>query len=479
MPPRLLACGSNAASHLSINHPDDVSILTPTVYHPSLPVIPPESAILDLVSASAHSLLLIAPSNAQRANGSRNTLLGAGTNTFGQLGPRCALWDHVKPEPRWKSVSLLNSVEVEDKDSWEPVKIAATWTTSFVVYQRSKRNSTTNQSSSSSGLASSGLNGVDQQEGDESIEQIVISCGSNDFGESGSSQSPLTLNTPAEIPISHASQKPTIVDLGLRQGETVEMIRGGQRHVIVVIQDSKGKQRVMGWGASRKGELDAGTISSLLEVGPSASGSRSNGASSSKGKGKGKGKAISRPTSSSPITIDLPIPHGERIIDIALGASHSLALLSNGTVLGWGSNLKNQITDVHALQEIRGIAATWNGSYFLTRQNEVLAQGSNTHSQLLRPYCTQSSAEREKIDIPPGWTVERLVAGSEHLILHMKPKNGEEDGLWTGGWNEHGNLALMDQGDRDTLQRVEVGVKGRRIKGVWGGCASTWVWIDE
>ncbi|WVW86013.1 hypothetical protein I302_108051 [Kwoniella bestiolae CBS 10118] len=458
MPPHLLSCGSNAASHLSINHPNDTSTLKPTIFHPSLPPIPDSAELLDLVSTSAHSLLLLSQPS---SNGTKtsNILLGAGTNTFGQLGPRCALWDDIKPEPRWKALNLLGSAGVEGE--WEPVKIAATWTTSFVVYQRIPIG---DLAASASMSVAGGSSADDSSE--KGIQQIVISIGSNDFGELGSTSStPLTLNAPAEIPISQASRKPTVVELGLAVGEKVEMIRGGQRHVIVFISDGSGKQRVMGWGASRKGELDGGTLSSN---------STSNTLGSTSSKGKGKGKGVSRPTTSPPTLIKLPIPPEERIVDISLGASHSLALLSDGTVLGWGSNLKGQITDIHLLKDIKSIAATWNGSYFLTRSNKLLSQGSNTHSQLLRG--SNATSQRDMVEIPDGLEVVRIVAGSEHLLVRLRSKHGEEEGLWSGGWNEHGNLALGDQQDRAGLTRVDV--QGR-IRGVWGGCASTWVWVDQ
>lgn len=421
MPPTLLSCGSNAGSHLAINHPNDVSVLTPTAYHPSLPPISPSTRILQVVSASAHSLLLLSSPNPVALNngqgkGCRNVLLGAGTNTFGQLGPRCAFWDDVRPGGQWKMLNLCREYGLEA--SWEPVKVAATWTTSFVVYQQV-------QEASSEG-------GASEDPKESKIRQVIISCGSNDFGELGSS-TPLTLSgTPSPIHVSQASQKPTLVDAGLKPGERVQMIKGGQRHVVVVVGGLKG-QRIVGWGASRKGELSAATTSP-------------------------------------PTLIDLPLQPGQHVIDIALGASHTLALLSDGSVLGWGSNLKGQITGVHELGNVKAIAATWGGSYFLTSDG-VYSQGSNTHSQLLRG---QASSERGKINIPGGWQAKKIVAGTEHLLV-LARKDGQEDVLFSGGWNEHGNLAMGDERDRDALERVEL--KGK-VLGLWGGCASTWVWVE-
>lgn len=445
MPPTLLSCGSNAGSHLAINHPNDVSVLTPTIYHPSLPPIFQSMRILQVISASAHSLLLLTSPDPVSLNngqdkGCRNVLLGAGTNTFGQLGPRCAVWDDIRPEGQWKALNLSREHGLEG--TWEPMKVAATWTTSFVVYQQVQE-------------ASSEVGASDDPK-ESKIRQVIVSYGSNDFGELGSS-TPLTLSgTPSPIPVSQASQKPTLVDVGLKPGEKVQMIKGGQRHVLVVVEGLKG-QRIMGWGASRKGELSAATLSSVPAAGPS-------------NLRKGKSKANLYPPTSPPTLIDLPIGSGQHVVDIALGASHTLALLSDGSVLGWGSNLKGQITGVHELKNVKAIAATWGGSYFLTAGG-IYSQGSNTHSQLLRD---QASPERGKVNIPGGRHAKKIVAGTEHLLV-LAQADGEEDMLFSGGWNEHGNLAVGDERDRDALERVEL--KGK-VLGLWGGCASTWVWVE-
>lgn len=459
MPLTLLACGSNAASHLALNHAADVSTLTPTVFHPSLPPFPDSAKIIDLVSASSHSLLLLDSG----LPGESNLLLGAGTNTYGQLGPRCALWDQVRPEGRWKLVDLLGSLDL-NRAEWQPVRVAVTWTTSFVVYQKVNSPSA-NQEESQSGSAIMPA----PEDGDEP-EQILVSCGSNDFGELGVS-APATLDAPSPIPISQPSQKPTIVNLGLRQGEKISLLKGGQRHVIAVIDGPSG-QRVVGWGAARKGELDGGSIGLGVQTNSGrAMSAGSSTASSAKGKGKGKGKAATYPSILPPTIIDLPTPSGQPVVNIALGASHTLALLPNGDVLAWGSNAKGQLSGLTGTEGATGIAATWGGSYLLSSTGTLSSQGSNTHSQLLRgSECAITGGE---VGIPEGWDIERIVAGSEHLLVLAR--RGDEEGLWAGGWNEHGNLALGDQEDRDRLQRIDL--KGR-IRALWAGCATSWVWVD-
>jgi protein ATS1 len=128
--PKLMACGSNSTGLLSLNHPNDVSTFQEVSFHPSLDdVLGVNYRILDLASSSAHSLLLVAIETGD------HLLLGAGLNTLGQLGSRCALWDDVRVEGRFKVVNLLGDLGFSHEE-WKPVKIGVTWTTSFVVYER-------------------------------------------------------------------------------------------------------------------------------------------------------------------------------------------------------------------------------------------------------------------------------------------------------------------------------------------------------
>ena len=435
---------------------NDVPTFQRCVFHPSLETLLYNASIVNLVSASTHSSLLVSfPDGSQgRQN---NILLGAGTNTLGQLGPRCALWDEVKPETRFKAVDLLGPLDLSYSE-WEPVRIASTWTTSFVVYQRIL--------SSKSGGSSSAAGG----EREKKVEQIVLASGSNDFGELGVPRT----NGMDGLPVSKPSTKPTIVDLGLKEGEWVDIIKGGQRHVIAVIcwgSGKNGEQRMVGWGAARKGELDSFTL-----AGKALSESRG----STKGKGKGKGKSIAQTSTVPPIEVDLPVPSNACIVDIALGASHNVALLSNGELLAWGNSSKGQISGLGEERSVNGVAASWNTSYFL-RDGEVFSQGHNT---ALPGLGSHEKVARKQVELPMGWQTTKLVAGSEHVVV-VASSEGEEE-VWVEGWNEHGNLGLGDQLDRDSLTRINIRNAARMariegevsVKGVWGGCAATWVCID-
>ncbi|RXK35730.1 hypothetical protein M231_07019 [Tremella mesenterica] len=749
----LYATGSNSSGHLSISHQLDVSTFTQCQIHPTL--LEEKLQVMDISSSSSHTLLLsrltisshcdhsksLESSNNQShhtlnqpfsSNGIkepldeyRNILLGAGTNTLGQLGPLCLLSSKPQTYTRFKPVDLLTPLGLKTEE-WEPVKIAVTWSSSFVVYRRILTSSSTSQlhsqssstsqhhprpqpTSTSHPLSQSSSTSHPQPQSSntshhselsnpDSIKtpqrpstsdhnyisrnntqtsnnnkemnrkingssEILIACGSNDFGELGY----LPKSQPDKISITLPNTTPNIVDLDLGEEERIKFIKGGQRHVICVIESFGKKDRVIGWGASRKGELDGSICfvpwnrgDSLLS--PMSESERRRVVDGEteiekhrrdtsvigigKGKGKGKGKQVLKSPYSQPTEIHLPIPPEVKIVDISLGASHTLVLLSNGNVLAWGNDTKSQITGLNPVSNITdsseigqsinvngsneelskggcegtntnnvtnrestkmddakrgtnviGIAARWTGSYILDSERKIWSQGSDTHSQLLRcPHSSSSSLQspditpispsmstvvsttqstssstiqatssstiqatssssslkglsssrntktiyeinggreirerkktgeetRTQVSLPPG-RVERIVAGSEHLLVLFDPsgeqshdsmtnndtemgigidsvtrisevmesgvkiekrtKNGERSNangekeleLWTGGWNEHGNLGLGHLQDRDRLEKVSLPGK---VLNMWAGCANSWILVD-
>jgi protein ATS1 len=477
--------------------------------------------VVDVAPAAHHSLLLL---RIPEAGEWRYELYGVGTNTYGQLGRRCALRNEGAPPqswPRWRRLSLLPS---HMGDGWEPKCIGATWTTSFVVYRRSIAAA---GSSSSAGASSSAT-----AKGD--VEEIIVAEGSNDFGELGVAPAVRSHDDDGDknddMP---AAAGPRVVDIDLDPGDTIAKICCGQRHVLCVVQGAGGGQRLIGWGASRKGELDlpygrGGGTSRTGTEGTSAiaSGSISIlGKGSDKGKSKGNAFAASRPLApartSLPHTLNLDVRNDERITRLAAGASHSVALLSSGRLLAWGSDAKGQITGLNELDGVIDAACTWNGT-FVKADGGVWSQGSNTHSQLVRstlsevyPICGSdevgdiNGGRGDRGDVVQGrglvqWAeeacerplpqpndpstkasqrlapatrtpsspaeVERVVCGTEHVLVQTKAGQ-----LWAGGWNEHGNLGLGDNVDRGKLERVDV---AGEVRGVWAGCAATWVWMD-
>ena len=70
---------------------------------------------------------------------------------------------------------------------------------------------------------------------------------------------------------------------------------------------------------------------------------------------------------------------------IAAGDAHSLALLSNGTVIGWGSNSNGQTTVPNTVVGAKVIAAGGSHSLALLGNGTVVGWGANTQNQITIP----------------------------------------------------------------------------------------------
>jgi alpha-tubulin suppressor-like RCC1 family protein len=157
---------------------------------------------------------------------------------------------------------------------------------------------------------------------------------------------------------------------------------------------------------------------------------------------------------------DVPVPAvGLNFVTaVAGGKRHSLALLSNGTVMAWGANGSGQLGDgeeetsdvpvaVQGLTGVTAIAAGANQSLALLSNGTVMAWGGNESGQLGDGNTAQS-------DVPvavSGLTgVEAIAAGGEHGLALLS------DGkVMAWGANERGQLGDGDRANRD----VPVAVK--------------------
>lgn len=134
----------------------------------------------------------------------------------------------------------------------------------------------------------------------------------------------------------------------------VTAVAAGAEHTLALLADGK----VMAWGSNGWGQLGA------EEEGFS---------------------------SSVPVEV---VGLGGRATAIAAGADHSLALLSNGTVMAWGDNEHGQLgtgataeavekpTAVRGLTNVRAIAAGGESSLALLDNGTVMAWGNNESGQL-------------------------------------------------------------------------------------------------
>ena len=132
--------------------------------------------------------------------------------------------------------------------------------------------------------------------------------------------------------------------------------------------------------------------------------------------------------------------HGRRVVAVAAGDSHALALCSDGTVAAWGNGIDGELGNGansfsglpvavstgagSALQGklVAAIAAGGRDSYFLTTDGKVAACGSNTTGGLgLGSTATDSSnlplaADTSASSALSGKVVKSLAAGLVHVV---------------------------------------------------------------
>lgn len=244
-------------------------------------------------------------------------------------------------------------------------------------------------------------------------------------------------------------------------------------HALVLRDDGT----VWGWGANSRGQLGNGDPVSRLRwpvqalglddmVAVDASAAVSNGFSMALradgtvwtwgyGSSGQLGDGSSGALHSSAIPSKVPDLTG--VVDIAAGASHSLALKEDGTVWAWGSNDYGQVgdgatqdrlepTQVSELGDIVAVEASNGSSFALRADGTVWAWGANFVGQL-GDGTTQHRALPTRVDGLDN--VVRLSAFSGHVLA------SKTDGtVWAWGHNRYGQLG--DGATQDRLQPVQM-----------------------
>ncbi|KAK6352986.1 hypothetical protein TWF696_004976 [Orbilia brochopaga] len=237
----------------------------------------------------------------------------------------------------------------------------------------------------------------------------------------------------------------------------------------------------------------------------------------------GLGESIT--TSTTPTEIPSFPPPATTVVQLASGVEHTLALLSDGRIYGWGNGRKGQLGTLSAgekylwsphelrldmpddfqvasmvagrefsaftsrtgevqvfgndkwgviklnpmvespMTDWRVFSAGWGALYVLREDGKVVSWGRNTHGQL------------PPDDMPP---LDKLAVGSEHALAV-----GRDGKLYAWGWGEHGNCGKLEKERGEVVKWVhEVGIDGLvggkyRVEGIAAGCATSWVWVSE
>ena len=144
----------------------------------------------------------------------------------------------------------------------------------------------------------------------------------------------------------------------------------------------------------------------------------------------------------------LPSPlGGERAMSVSAGASHSLALAANGTVWSWGSGYDGILghgdehfqqvpKKVEALagQRVVAVAPGYYHSLALTVDGSLWSWGYGGHSQLGHGN-TQNQLLPKKIEAFADQRVVAVSAGTYHSLARTK-----DGAVFTWGRGEHGCL---------------------------------------
>lgn len=228
----------------------------------------------------------------------------------------------------------------------------------------------------------------------------------------------------------------------------------------------------------------------------------------------GLGEGVARATG--PVPVKGFPPSGTEVVSIASGMGHTVVVLSDGEVYGWGATRKGQLgeaakgkkivwepvrvegvpfratgavcgreftvvtgdrtkgefvilgsannrwnilSDVPpALGAYRGIGASWHGVY-VQQNGGVLAWGRNDRGQL------------PPVDLP---AVRELAVGSEHALALL-----EGGKVVAFGWGEHGNCGPVvdEQGNvKGKCALIPLPMEEESlVVGVGAGCATSWV----
>jgi protein ATS1 len=225
----------------------------------------------------------------------------------------------------------------------------------------------------------------------------------------------------------------------------------------------------------------------------------------------GQGELLFR-SSKAQIIKDFP-PKGLEVVDLAASVSHIVAVLSNGSVYGWGNGRKGQLGEpaevVYTPREITGLTfsvnraicgreftylmgksqvvlgsdkwnvisgapssvprwadmgASWGSIFVLQDNGKLLSWGRDDHGQLA----------------PPGLPLlSKIAIGSEHVLGLTIDGN-----VLAWGWGEHGNCGPGTEngdvkGKWNVIASSQYLPPGSKISSIGAGCATSWICISE
>jgi len=169
-----------------------------------------------------------------------------------------------------------------------------------------------------------------------------------------------------------------------------------------------------------------------------------------------------------------PVMVLDKVVDIAAGGWHSLAIREDGSLWGWGMNYLARIgSDIEELvkkpvkimDDVQAIAAGTHFSLILKTDGTLWGSGNNDLCQLGHDiqYTDTDAENDEYIPIEPSLIMEQVIAiaaGDSHALAIR-----EDGSLWAWGWNAFGQVGNGQINDANNscqstpVQIFESGVK--------------------
>jgi alpha-tubulin suppressor-like RCC1 family protein len=232
--------------------------------------------------------------------------------------------------------------------------------------------------------------------------ELALATGDNDFGQLGDGTT---------------TERHTPVEVALPEGVSITQIAAGVWHSLALTSDG----RVLAWGDNEYGQLGDGT------------------------------------TTSSNTPVEVALPEGVTVTQIAIGHHYSLAVTSDGRGLGWGWNGYGELGDgtttsrdtpvevaLPAGVTITQISGQYVHSLAVTSDGRALAWGWNGQGELGDGTTTQRLTPIEAA-LPPGVTVTQVAAGGNQSLALTS-----DGGALAWGWNGYGQLGDGTTTDRYT-----------------------------
>lgn len=169
----------------------------------------------------------------------------------------------------------------------------------------------------------------------------------------------------------------------------------------------------------------------------------------------------------------------DKVVDIAAGGWHSLAIREDGSLWGWGMNYRSRLgADIEELvrepakimDDVQAIAAGTHFSLILKTDGSLLGCGNNDLYQLgyVTPDDTMDEDNDIYIPMEPALIMERvtaIAAGDSHALAIC-----EDGSLWAWGWNAYGQVGNGHTNEMDnSCQTAPVKIFESGVKSISAG----------